>query len=479
VSLKTSAISGVKWTTLSTAAVTLIQLTQLAILARFLAPGDFGLMAIMMVVIGFSQAFMDMGISNAIIHRQNITHTQLSSLYWLNIGSGLALTVIIFALSPLVALFYDEPRITRLMMILSSVFVIVAIGNQYRILCQKALQFSRMAKIEVTSTVFSFAVAVCLAVAGLGVYALVFAMLTQAFVSSALFLHTGLREHHRPALIFKHSALAGFYSFGLFQMGERSINYFNTQFDVILIGKLLGVEATGIYYIAKTLTMRVISVINPIVNKIALPVMARVQTDDTTLRSMYLTIIRYLSLVNFPIFVAMALLSSPIVLTMFGEKWRDAIVILQILSLYTLIRSTGNPVGSLLLAKGRADLGFYWNFGVFLITPFAIYIGSQHGLAGIALSLLLVSILLQYPSWRFLVNPLCKAGFFEYMKNIFIPLGFVSVAAAATLPFQFVENIYLRSVLVLSVGTVIYVPLIFRFQKDFVNTIISALPWRA
>src|SRR5690606_40283514 len=108
-SLKKQDLGGVKWTTASMLIVTVLQFAQLSILARFLDPADFGLMAVMMVVIGFSQAFQDMGISNAIIQRQNITHTQLSSLYWLNIASGVVLCLIVLAISPFVADFYDEP----------------------------------------------------------------------------------------------------------------------------------------------------------------------------------------------------------------------------------------------------------------------------------------------------------------------------------------------------------------------------------
>jgi len=95
VNLKTQAISGVKWTSISTVTQTLLQLAKLSILARFLVSSDFGLMAIMMVVIGFSRAFMDMGVSNAIIHKQEISHTHLSILYWISLLSGLVLSLLI------------------------------------------------------------------------------------------------------------------------------------------------------------------------------------------------------------------------------------------------------------------------------------------------------------------------------------------------------------------------------------------------
>jgi O-antigen/teichoic acid export membrane protein len=105
-SLKRQAASGVKWTALSTGITTGLQFLKFAILARILGPEAFGLMGMTMVVIGFAQAFADMGVSNAIIYRQDATKEQLSSLYWLNILSGIAVFFVILAVTPLVVVFY-------------------------------------------------------------------------------------------------------------------------------------------------------------------------------------------------------------------------------------------------------------------------------------------------------------------------------------------------------------------------------------
>ena len=96
-----------------------MHLAQLMILARYLTPSDFGIMAILLVVIGFSQAFMDMGISNGIIQRQNITHSQLSSLYWLNVLSGIVVALLVIFIAPLLAIFYQEPRLNELLILVS------------------------------------------------------------------------------------------------------------------------------------------------------------------------------------------------------------------------------------------------------------------------------------------------------------------------------------------------------------------------
>ena len=476
-SLKQQALSGVKWTSLSSIIVAIIQLVQLVILVHYLEPVDFGLMAIVAVIIGFSALFMDMGISAAIIHRQDITHSQLSSLYWLNIFVGIGLFILIYSLAPLFSKFYNEPELIPIVRLLSITFIISAIGNQYGILLQKALRFNTMAKISIISMSVAFIVAVVLAMKGFGVYALVYASLTSAVVGVLLNVIVGIKEH-KPSLVYKHKEIKPMISFGMFQMGERGINYFNSQFDVILIGKLLGVEALGIYTVAKNLSMRPAQIINPIITKVTFPIMAKVQNNTEQLKNIYLKTINYLSSVNFPIYILLAILAEPIILTLFGEKWSESILILQILSIYGTIRSTGNPIGSLLLAKGRVDLGFYWNLGLFFFIPLTIFIGSYWGLKGVSFTLLGLMIILLVPSWYFMVNPLCGAGFKEYFWQILKPLIFAIIgglfAYGASLLFG-IENIYLNAGLIAVLMGVVVLMLNVWFNREFVDTMFELI----
>jgi len=473
--LKQQALSGVKWTSISSIIIAIIQLAQLAILAHYLEPSDFGLMAIVAVIIGFSALFMDMGISASIIHRQSITHEELSSLYWLNIASGVLLFFLVYCLAPILASFYNETELMPMVQILAVTFVISGIGNQYGILLQKALRFNLMAKISIVSALTGFVAAVSLAIYGFGVYALVYAALASVFVSTFMNVLIGMRDH-RPSLVYQHHEVMPMISFGVFQMGERSINYFNSQFDVILIGKLLGTETLGIYSVAKNLSMRPAEIINPIITKVTFPIMAKVQNDTLRLKSIYLKTINYLSSINFPIYILLAIFAEPIILMLFGEKWHDSIIILQILSIYGAFRATTNPIGSLLLSKGRADLGFYWNLGLFFIIPLAIYIGSFWGLIGVAYSLLLQTIVLYIPNWYFLVKPLCGAEFKEYFWQILKPLTLTVIsgifAYGMSLMFD-IEDMFLDAMIISMTMGVVLIVLNVLFNREFLVTLLD------
>lgn len=471
-SLRQKAIRGVKWTSLSSVVVAVVQLLQLIILAHYLDASDFGLMAIVSVIIGFSALFMDMGISASIIHKQDISHEQLSSLYWLNVASGIFLFLCIYILSPYIASFYHERELIPLMKILAVTFIVTGIGNQYGILLQKLLRFDLIAKISIVANVFAFLIAVILAVNDFGVYALVYATLGRSIATTAINVLIGIKEH-RPSLIYRHKSILPMISFGMFQMGERSLNYVNSQFDVILIGKLLGVEALGVYTVAKNLSMRPAQIINPVITKVTFPIMAKVQDDILRLRSIYLKTINYLSSINFPMYLLIAILAEPIILLLFGEEWSDAIILLQILSVYGALRSTGNPIGSLQLARGRADLGFYWNLAMFLAMPLVIYIGSFWGISGVAYSLVASGIIFSFFAWHYMVKPLCGASFKEYFWQILKPLLISVLAGLFSCGISLllnIDNVYLNVSLIAATMAISVLALNVLFNHSFVTT---------
>lgn len=467
--LRQKTIRGVKWTVTSTVCNLLTQVILLAVLARYLKFSEFGLMATVNMIIGFSQTFMDMGISNAIIHHQKISHTQLSTLYWLNILAGVVVFIVVCALAPFISLFYGEKALTPLIVYISSIFLIIPFGQQFQILMQKELKFSAISKIEIITKSIGSIITILFAVMGFGVYALVYGTIITTFLSTLLFVYVGLKEH-KPSLVFHYKELKGFLHFGIFQMLEKTINYFNLQFDTILIGKLLGMDALGIYSIPKEIVLKPMFFINPIVTRVTFPVMAKIQEQKDFLKDTYLKTINYLSSVNFPIYIALAIFAAPIIRVIFSNKWGAAVPILQVLSLWAMARSVGNPFSSLALAKGRADLGFYWNAILFLFFPLSIYWGSHWGVIGVCWALVVLQSILVFPHWYFLIRKLCEASFEEYFKQMLIPLSLAAftgiVCFAAT---RWIGNYIIRLSVGISMGSCLYFILCRRYNPGFIE----------
>jgi O-antigen/teichoic acid export membrane protein len=202
--------------------------------------------------------------------------------------------------------------------------------------------------------------------------------------------------------------------------------------------------------------------------------MAKVQGDEELLKRVYLQAMRMTASVNLPIYIALGLFAPVIVNLLLGAQWHDAIPLLQIFAVWALLRSTGNPVGSLLMARGRADLSFKWNMVWLLIMPPAIWFGSQYGVMGMAVAMTALGFIGYWPNWYFLVRPLCGAKLGEYSVQIAVPLvlsllggivGYLSIYALV--------GDFLRLIVGVSIGGVVYLGLSWRFNRVWVDAMLE------
>lgn len=385
-------IGGMKWTSLSTVVNTVVQLLQYVILARLLSPDDYGLLGMITVVIVFSQVFTDLGISSAIIYYQNLTKDQLSTLYWINLLAGFFVFLAVLQLRPVIADFYHEPRLMELLILVAFIFLVTPVGQQFQFLLQKELNFNQLAKVEILSIVLGSFSAITLAFLGFGVYSQIWGQLITAGSKSIYLLVIGWKKW-RPRFVFKLKGLKGVIKFGTFQMGSRTVGYFASNIDYLLIGRYLGAEALGIYNLAYQLIVIPVTKINPIVTKVAFPVFSLNQDNNEVINKSFVNMSKLLSVVTFPILIGLIACADVFVPVVFGAKWEDAIPVVQILAVLGVLRVLMNPNGSLLLGKGRADLGFIWDFFVAVFNGLAIWLVVKNGIIEVAIVYVLVSFL--------------------------------------------------------------------------------------
>lgn len=418
-SIRKKTISGFKWTSVSTITLAVVGLLKISVLARFLDASDFGLMALVTFVLGFMHLFMDMGLTSAILHKQDISDNEYASLYWINIIFSLLLFGIISWASPYIATFYEEPELTILIPLMAISIMLSALGHQFKTVEQKHLNFKYIAVTDILGAVFGLGVGIITAIRGYGVYALVYAALTQYAISNVIYFIKGLWK--RGMLFhFKYDETKPFLKIGTYEVGAQVVNYFNRELDILLIGKFFGSDVLGGYSLAKQLVNKPMVVLNPIITNVASPVLALIQSDKYELKRKFLSFLNIVATANFTGYGLLALLAYPIVMIFYGIDFTNIVILVQILSAYMFLRSVGNPVGSLIVATGRTDLGFYWNLFVLLVTPAAIFIGAQFSIEMIALSLVIAMMILILPVWKLLINKLCGATLIEFL-NSFVP----------------------------------------------------------
>ncbi len=394
--LRSQAASSARWMSVATALRIASQLLQVFILGRLLIPEDFGLMGMVLTVVVFGQAMGDAGISNAIIHYQDATKRELSSLDCLNVFAGVVVFAIVWSSIPLVVQFYDEPRLTPLLKLVSLVFVITPLGQQFQVLHEKELLFRRISLIEMVSSITALTVGVTCALRAQGVHSLVWALLSHAVMRAFLLCAAGWKIW-RPSLRFRWGECRRFLRFGLFQMGERFLNQLGSQMDRVILGAMLGARSLGFYYVAHNLSLRPFQIINPIVTRVAFPVFARIQARDDQLRSGYLQMMELISAVLIPLYTVLIVLAEPVLHVGPGPQWGASVPLLQVLGFVGMVLSLGNPMGSLILAKGRAGLAFLLNVIRIVLDIVAITIAAKHGMRAVAIAVLIVRAGVMFP----------------------------------------------------------------------------------
>lgn len=409
---------GVKWTTVSTVFLAISSILKISILTRFLDKSDFGLVAIVTFILSFMELFNDMGISTAILHKQNISKDQYSSLYWVNLIISLILYLSLLGISPMICDFYDQPMLLSIIPLLGLNLIFTGFGRQFRVILQKNLNFKILSIVDIASAIISLVIALWMAYQGMGIYALVLSTVIQFFISNLFFLFFGLKKH-KISFILRINKIKDFLKIGGYQVGGQIANYFNRDLDVLLIGKFFSPDVLGGYSLAKQLVFRPFQVINPIILKVASPALAKFQNDKNQLKTNYLSLLKIVSSLNIIVYLLLIVFAPIIIRILYGEDYQNIVSITQLLSVYMIFRSIGNPVGSLVVATGRTDLDLNWNLFTLLLSPLIIYLGSLSGINGVALSLIISMIVLFYPSWKYMISKMINISFGTYVKACF------------------------------------------------------------
>ncbi|MBM4496695.1 oligosaccharide flippase family protein [Rhodococcus hoagii] len=262
----------------------IIQTLGVVILSRLLEPSEFGLFAMVLVIVGIGEVLRDFGLSAAVIQAREITREQQSNLFWINTAIGCALCAVLVVCSGLVADFYGEPDLAKVAVVVSAVFVMNGMSTQYRAALNRELRFTALAVSEVVSMGLGLIAGIGVAVAGFGVWALVVQQLVQAFAILAITVVCGRWVPGRPTLGADMKPLLTF----VMEFWMHSlINYLSRNIDTIVIGRRFGTESLGFYNRAYQLLTLPLNQINGPATKVAFPVCQESPTTAGNMNSSY------------------------------------------------------------------------------------------------------------------------------------------------------------------------------------------------
>ena len=308
----------------------------------------------------------------------------------------------------------SRPSLTYLLPLSLLDLVFYGVGRLYDTVLQKELRFRAIAVRNIVCSLVSLALAVVLAMERFGVYSLVLSTLFQTFTNNLWNAIAG-QKYYRLQFVVSVKESLPLIRIGIYQMGTQIVDYFSSKFDILIIGKVLGTELLGVYSLAKELALKIVLLINSIANRVLLPFFAKLQNNDAELRRIYVQVVRWLAFIDFPICLAMCVLSAPIISILYGDAYSDVAPILSILSIWSLFLCIGNPVGNLAIAKGRTDISFKYTLVRVAITVPVVFITSLFSIAGVAWGQVLISVLLFLVGYRMLIYKLIKLPLKDYV----------------------------------------------------------------
>ncbi len=467
--LKSKVITGVRWTLVTSILNITFGIIKLSVLAHYLTQKDFGLMAVVIVVISFIQIFIDLGTNSAIIYFKNISEKGLSSVFWLNILTGLVVYICIYIISPEIERFYNYKNLSEILNVTAITIIVSSVSQIFTALYEKNLNFSILSIITVSSSLASLLTAIYFSINGYGIYAYVYSVIANSLSYSLLMLTYGVK-YFRPKLTFSLREIRKLISYGFFQTGDRILIFLHSQFDVLLIGKLLSASELGIFSISKQLSQKPAYTINPVITRVLFPAFSIIEKDRELLKNSYLKLINYISSLNAPIYIFLIFFAKPVTLLLLGKHWTDVSLIFQILCLYYLFRAFGNPVGILLLSIGKANISFYWNMIMIVLIPVFIVLGSFYGVIGVSVSLATVYFLLIFIDWYFLIRRYLNINFFCYHLNIFKPI-FLSLISIIPVTLFFNGKNITEVIISGAIYMIFYFTLSLYLNRNFVNTL--------
>lgn len=380
-SLTQRTISGAAWSTVSTTGRQLLSIASVATVARILGPSAYGVMGMANLLIAFILNFRDLGTGTAIVQRLSLSDRLLSSLFWVNFLLGLVMAGGVMAASPLVAHFFNTPELIAILCTLSVSFWLTSCGVVHASLLLRDMHFKAIAIVDLASGVASYLVALSFAYSGFGVWSLVFANITNSFVSS---LGYWLAHSWRPRWEFDKPEIKSIMNFSLNLSGFGMVNYFARNADNIVVGRMLGKIALGNYQLAYNLMLTPIQNISAVIGRVTLPAFARIQEDNERFRFAYVKSCMLIALVTFPVMAGLGVVAHPLITAVLGQKWVGAIRVFEILAPVGLAQSVQTTVGQIYVSKGRTDWMF--RFGciscVVLIATFIA--GVRFGTEGVA-----------------------------------------------------------------------------------------------
>ena len=413
-----------------------LQVTGMVVLARLLTPADFGLVGMVSVFIAFGQVLREAGLPTATVQQPDLTADQVSALFWANAATSVGLGLLLAAAAPLLSLFYAQPELTSVTIVLAVAFALGGFGNQHAALLQRHLCFASIAVAQIASQTGYLLVAIPMAVAGFGYWSLVGGLVAQAVV---LLMATVALCRWLPRRPRRGVGARGMLRFGAGVLGFDIVNYFSRNMDNVLIGRYLGAAPLGLYSRAYNLFLVPISQVREPIAQVALPALSALRGEPERYRRYAQLLLSVLALLTVPTVLLCVWEADLIVRVALGPQWMEAVPVFRILAISAIVQPVASARGLVLLSLGLSRRYFRWGTANAIVNVTAFVAGLPFGIEGVAVAYAVANYAILVPSLYhcFSATPVKVSDFWTAMVA---PLAVGAVASLAFVPVKMLDG---------------------------------------
>ncbi|MEI7635681.1 MAG: lipopolysaccharide biosynthesis protein [Syntrophus sp. (in: bacteria)] len=381
--MKQRAIRGGIITSASQVIMFVLRLASIMVLARLLIPEHFGLIGMVTALTVFIERFEDLGLGDAVVQRTELTHEQVSTLFWLNIGICFFIAIVVAVCAKAVAWFYNDQRLIWITVALASNFVFSGLSIQHQALIRRRMRFDHFALIKIISTVLSLGIAIILAWQGFGYWALVWKEISRSLTVTVL---AWLFCPWRPGLPVRNAGVKSMLKFGGNVTGYNILYYLSNNLDSILLGKFFGAVPVGLYSRARQLAAIPMGPLLEPMQYVSLPALSALQNDHVQYRNYFEKMLAILCFLYMPIIVYIGIYSHPIVYIALGSQWMNTVPIFRLLAFSAFASPIVVMLGLIMISTGQSRRYFFWGLFTSLSTIIAFVVGIRWGAIGLAAS---------------------------------------------------------------------------------------------
>lgn len=425
-SLKNKTVKGVGWSFADNIANSGVTFLVGIVLARLLSPEEFGLLGMIAVFIAISNSIVDSGFSSALIRKGNVSDIDYSTVFYFNIALGVVFYIFLYLLSPVIATFFNEPKLILITRIMGFVLVINSFAIIQRTILVKKIDFKTQTKISFIASMTAGVVGILMALKGFGVWSLVGQQIIKQLLNT---LCLWLYNSWIPTLKFSEKSFYEMFGFGSKLMLIGLIDTIYNNLYYIIIGRFYKAEQLGQYTRADQFNSIFSINLTSVIQRVSYPVLSSIQEEDSRLREAYRKIVKTTMLISFVCMLGLAAIAKPLIIILIGEKWLEAVSFLQIICFSGMLYPLHAINLNMLQVKGRSDLCLKLELIKKVIAIFPILLGIFCGIKYMLWGAVVSSII------AFFINSYYSARLINYSttNQLFdlYPLFFPSILIAA------------------------------------------------